>query len=468
MVTIIPALDWGAGTGHYLDSNLYRAVSQSVVVAFYTPKLTSMSNKEKLEQLNKLMDEYLMLPSKGVVKLLCSFGIACFLPTQSPWLFIVGGPSTGKTELIKLLEGLPGFFPIDNLSGNALLSGMKRSDTSASLLHRTPKEGGFLVFSDFTTMLAKRQEDLSDILGQLRVVFDGRATKHTGGQEETVQWEGKLGLLAGCTTSLYYKTEDYAEVGQRMIIYHMEQPDNRLVGKFKFRKIKTDRKALTKQIQDLVADIVATTKIPTSMSELPDFDEQTENDLIDIADLAVTARSPINRNKYSREKTQESKEDKEGIGRVLGQLMNVAHSLMVLNEDMKLYPEDRKILYQIGLDCIDPRKRVILQALTQYSYGGDVDAITNTTLYEKEITQRMLGDLFSLGMIDQQKNYYGGMNKVIYTLKPHYKEIMSRFEGIEIEDKKLEDPTIDLNDPFENLGPAPAPETPVVEETELF
>lgn len=408
-----------------------------------------MSNKEKLEKLYLLMDEYLMLPSKGVVKLLCSFGIACYLPTQSPWLFIVGGPSTGKTELITLLEGLPGYFPIDNLSGNALLSGMKRSDTSASLLHRTPKEGGFLVFSDFTTMLAKRQEELSDILGQLRVVFDGRATKHTGGQEETIAWEGKLGLLAGCTTSLYYKTEDYAEVGQRMVIYHMEQPDNRKVGKFKFRKAKTDRKALKNEIQSIMADIVSTTVIPQKMSDLPDFDEQTENDLIDIAHLAVTARSPINRNKYSREKTQESKEDQEGIGRVLGQLMNMAHSLMVLNQDGQLYPEDRRILYQTGLDCIDPRKRAILQALTQYGYGGDADAIANTTRYEVEITKRMLGDLFSLGMIDIQKQLFGSSgSKPIYSLKQEFKDIMSRFESIEVEAKVLEDPDKDLNDPF--------------------
>lgn len=395
------------------------------------------------------MDEYLLLPTKGVVKLLCSFGLSCYLPTQPPWLFIVGGPSTGKTELISLLEGLPGYFPIDNLSNNALLSGMKRHDKSASLLHRVPKIGGFLVFSDFTTMLSKRQEDLSDILGQLRVVFDGKATKHTGGQEETIAWEGKVGLLAGCTTSLYYKTEDYAEVGQRMIIYHMDRADNRAVGRFKFDKAKSDRKALKAEIQALIVDIIENTDIPKQMSELPDFDEQTKNDLIDIAHLAVTARSPINRNKYSREKTQETIEDQEGIGRVLGQLMNTAQSLMVLNQDGTLHQEDRKILYQMGLDCIDPRKRAILQTLTQYSYGGDIDAIASTIRYEKDITLRMLGDLFSLGMTEQAKNLYGsGGSKIMYSLKSEFKDIMSRFEGIEVEEKELENPDIDILDPF--------------------
>lgn len=395
-----------------------------------------------LQDIYTKIDEYLLLKDKSVIKLLAGFHIANRLPVDPPWLFITAGSSTGKTELLKLLELSDGYYALDDLTNNSLLSGMRRTDQSASLLHRL-NDGSFLVFSDFTTMLSKNREELSAILGKLRTVFDGKATRITGGTEGEIKWEGKVGLLAACTTTLYSKTEDYAEVGQRMIIYHLQTAGDYEIGKFRFTHRKKDKKAITLELQTMFAEYVKGIELPQSWQELPDFDDETERDILDIAHLAVTARSPLQRDKYSRGKPLTGREDKESIGRVQGQLMTISYGLMLQNEDKKLTAEDRKLLYKIGLDCIDPRRRDLLRILTEFSYGGDLDQLADKTDYPKETALVMIEDLVALRMVERVKTSTAYGNKISYRLKDNFKDIMSRFEGITVKAEELPDAPVD-------------------------
>lgn len=407
----------------------------------------------------KIEDGYLLLLDKSVVKLMGAFYISNRLPiSDAPWLFITAGSSTGKTELLKLLEKTEGYTPLDDISNNALLSGMRRHDESASLLHRM-EAGGYIVFSDFTTMLSKHKEELSAILGKLRTVFDGKTSRATGGTEGTIKWEGKIGMLAACTTTLYSKTADYAEVGQRMIIYHLETADDYAIGRFKFKYRKKDKKKLLSEIQDMFKEYLEAIQIPAAYEDLPDFDEQTEKDILDIAHLAVCARSPLNRNKFARGNPFLGREDKEGIGRVQGQLMLLSYGLMLQNPDKKLTDEDRKLLYKIGLDCIDPTKREILRALTSYAYGGDVDSISEKIEMNKDLALTTVEDLWHLRMLEKQRVHMGHGSKQTYKLKDNFRAIMARFEGIEIKNEALPEATADLPllPPEETPPPVPAP-----------
>lgn len=389
-----------------------------------------------LAKIYKKVDDYLLMDDKGVIKLLCAFAIACRMPIVPPWLFLVSGSSTGKSQLLLLLEGVPGNTPVDDMTGNTLLSGMKKFDGSPSLLDQLPVNGGFLTFSDFTVMLSKNPEELSKILGQLRVVFDGKFTKRTGGQVDKAAWEGKAGLLAACTTDLYYKTEEYAEVGQRMVIYHQSQMDNQDVGRFIFDHGKDDRKALRKEIQTMMADYIASIPVPDTADLLPDFDAQTQQDIIDIADLAVTARSPVGREKYSRERAQTGKRDPEGIGRVQAQLMTLAYGLMAQNAGNLIAPEDKKILYGTALDCIELNKRNALRVLTEFAYGGDVGQIADRMALQKEGAMRHLDDLVTVGLLEKRKSVMRGAGDT-YILKNKWQEIMARFDNIEVKKEEL-------------------------------
>lgn len=379
-----------------------------------------------LQEIENKIDQYLFLPDKSIVKLLCAFALTCKLPIPPLWLFIACGSSTGKTELLTLLEKVPGWYAVDDMTENALLSGMKRYDKSSSTLDNIPKDG-FIVFKDFTTMLSKNKEALGAIMGKLRVIYDGSYNRNTGGQVEEKKWEGKLSLLAAGTGTIYSKTEEFNEMGTRSVVFKLTEVDDYDVGGFMFDHQQDDRKALKMELQEMVAAYVHAINVPTAYKNLPKITREIWKDLTDIAHLASTARSPVEREKYGSNRRQTMIHQKEGMGRLFGQLKAAAYGLMLQNPGQALLDTDRKMLYQIGLDCIDPRRRGVLQTLTKFGYGGDTHQIGDATGYEKATADIFVEDLYAHGMLG--KNRSGG--KTTYTIKEKYRDIMSRFESIE-------------------------------------
>ena len=395
-----------------------------------------------LADINIKLDDYAFLPEKDLVKLICAFCLTCKLPTAPLWLFIAAGSSAGKTMVLELFEKIPGFMQVDNMTSNSLQSGMKRTDTSASLLSRLPPNP-FIVFKDFTTMMSKNPEVLAEIMGQLRVIYDGTSVKITGGQQESQKWVGKVSMLGAGTGVLYSKNDQFADMGQRMVIYNFDQADDYDISNFLFEHQKDDRKTMKENLQTMFADYIASIKISPDFKDLPAIDRQTWDDLTDIAHLATTARSPVERNKYGNNREIINKGIKEAFTRMFNQLKVTAYGLVFQNPDQQLLPSDKKLLYKLGLDCIDPKKRRVLQALTKFSLGGGPDEIAEEILYTKGAAETFVEDLMVFGMITKERIPFHNGKKTIYKIKDRYRQIMEKFENIVPENKSLpteEDP----------------------------
>lgn len=390
-----------------------------------------------LQDIELKLDDYLLLPDKSVVKLLAAFCIGIRLPTPQPWLFLAAGSSHGKTELLTLLKYIPGYTQVDDLTKNTLISGAKSYEGNNSLLARVP-EGGFLMFSDFTTLLAKNKDELAAIMGQLRPVYDGEFTKATGNAAQSTTIKKKIGLLGGCTDVIYTKAADFADMGQRMLIFHLPMTDNYEVGRFNFAHRKKNRKEQQEELRRMMSDYIKSFPVSSKYEDLPDFDEQTELDILDIAHLAVSARSVVEREQYDRDHKQKSRLSPEGIGRVQKQLMSVAYGLMLQNPDKQLNSHDRKILYKLGLDCIDPRRREVLQLLTTYQMGGDINRIADGIRYHRDTTKIFVEDLFTLGLVEKSTLLVGARGrKDVYKIKEPFGTIMTRFENIKVVKEEL-------------------------------
>lgn len=375
--------------------------------------------------------KYMLLADDGIIKLLCAFIIACKLPVPPPWVFIVSSSSGGKTKLIQLLEGVPGYLEVDDLTANTLLSGAKRSDKSPSFLHRL-EPNGFLVFKDFTTILSKYKEQMTAIIGQFRMVYDGKFVKETG-TGDSVQFnpEKAPGLLAGVTTKIYTTSSSWGEMGERFVMYHMQQPDNREMGAW-IIKNRRDEKKIEAALKEKFNKFLGNIPLPKNAEDLPEMDAETSNDLIQIAFLTVMSRSPVERNQYDRKKRIELTHDHEMIGRFLKQLMSLAYAMMLLNGGA-LSNKDKKILYKIGLDSIPAQRLTVMKALTQSRLGGDLNQLADTLKYPYETVEIWVNDLVALGIVKSSMQFTGSKKVFIYSINQEYMEIISKFEGIEPE-----------------------------------
>lgn len=387
------------------------------------------------QELEAKVDAYMLMTDRGILRLLLAFVLARKLPAEPPFLFIIGSSSGGKTKLIQLFTKIKGYTEMGDLTANTFLSGLKRSDKETSLLH-TLDANSFLVFKDWTTILSKYKEQMGALMGQLREIYDGSFNKRTG-HGDNLQWKGKVSLLAGVTTAMYVHQKDMADMGERMLYYHLKQPNNLELGRWLMTHRKRDEKKLEAELQDAIAAFELSRSIPSSPEELPDFDDSTEEELIEIAYLATGARSPIERKQYDRNERITMAHDREQIGRFLKQLRVIAYGLCLLNDDGVLTPRDKSILYRIGLDSIPITRKWVLDALTENKQGGNLHQLADYLKYPSESVEKWVEDLVALGLVHNNTQYFKGGSVKTYKIVQEYANIISKFENIEVKDKAL-------------------------------
>lgn len=381
-----------------------------------------------LNQLEETVHKYLMIADPGIIKLICAVVVANRLPIPSVWCFIVSNSSGGKSALLNSLQEVDGIYPMDDLTPQTFISGAKaKGGKETSLLFRLPDKP-IIVFKDFTVLLDKDDTSRKAIISQLRKIYDGDINKSFGTGED-IRVEIKVGMLAGTTTAIHSLTAKFAAMGERFLMYNMEQPDRVEVTLRAIRNIndfeanKMMRIAFKEYIDGLV--------IPEEMPKLP---EDVFQELTHLSDFATKARSAVEREEYSREKNIKMIHAPEMPMRFAKQLVSIGMSLSIMNSQNggspDLTPMDNKILYKMALDSIPQQRKVILQQLT-YVHQTTVAALSVAVALPTTSLQGVLDELVGLKVVTKS---LGMGNKVLYELKPGYRALMSRFENIEMTD----------------------------------
>lgn len=150
---------------------------------------------------------------------------AVVLSTQMPgppvWMFLVGPPGSGKTELLLSLSSNPDCFYQSSLGPKQLVSGFKQGklEEDPSLI---PKMiGKCAVFKDWTEVLESNPFDLQDLYKVLRGAYDG-IVQRSFGNGVTREYEGRFTMLAGTTNKIHGTSK--ATVGERFLKIQLIPP----------------------------------------------------------------------------------------------------------------------------------------------------------------------------------------------------------------------------------------------------
>ncbi len=395
----------------------------------------------KIKDLYEIVEQYMLLEDKGVLRLLCATMVSNYLPTPPSWLFIVGASSGGKSMILKSLKPVEGIFELDDMTAKTFASGM-RGQSQNSLLNMIPNNGTILI-KDYTTMLSKDKESRIEILGQMRKIFDGDYRKKFGNGEE-VNWQGKLGMIAGVTPEIYSQevTTGNAAMGERYLYYQMEMPDRHDVGMMATEEIvdyEANAKmseAFTNYLNPIISDIKDLQR-QEGQFIMPTLNVETREELVKLAEFTTRARSAVKRNQYSRDKDMEMPPSLEMTPRFVKALACVAYGMKLVRrydgEPEELTAGDKAILFKIAFDSIPLARRTILESLTYFS------AATEKGLHEQlgmsiNFIKLYLGDLTALKMVTIQKTAHSWQ----YILKEEYRQIMAKYRGIEMGSDLLE------------------------------
>lgn len=364
-----------------------------------------------LNTVQATVGKWLLLPDSDlVVEVLLAAVVANRLEGDPFWLFLVNPPSGVKTELINALSGVPDIFPLSDLTPQTFASGLKPdSNEETSLLMKFNKEGKrILALKDFTTVLSMREEKKAEILAQLREIYDGCYVKIFG-NGKTVDWQGKLGLIAGVTPIIDRQYSVSQTLGERFVFFRIRSADRRQIARRAIRNQGGER-AMRQALRATVAAFLNTVPLPSVA--LPDALEQR---IADLADFCAIARSSVLRN--SRGEIDYIPEP-EGPGRLAKQLVLFAKALAIVRGKNKVSEEEYKVLYRLVEDTIHANKYALLSLLRE---GGTQTPITliEKSRFSKAMVNRYLDELKAFELV--KKNGKGG-----WSLAPEWQEAWER------------------------------------------
>ena len=273
----------------------------------------------------------------------------------------LGAASSAKTEILNSLSRLDKVQLATTMSPAALLSG-----TPKKQVHKDAKGGllreigafGILVLKDFTSVLGLHKDDLSAMLDALREIYDGRWVRHLGAEGgRKLYWEGKLGLVFGCTEAYDSHYGVIGTLGDRFVLYRLPRSKEDRVDQFEAALRHSGEQFKT--MQDELAAVVARLS-PDCRNHCRHQNRHrrgkpaTEKVVI----LACCLRGGVVRDRYHRE--IEAVHGPEGPGRLALCLERLLAGLDIIGLDREAALE---IIERVTLNSVPPIRRQVYDAL---------------------------------------------------------------------------------------------------------
>lgn len=386
-----------------------------------------------LTDLENTVRQYLLLKDKYIVRLICAFVVATRLPIKPPWLFIVAGSSGGKSTLLQALEEITGVVTRDDFTTASFVTGMRGQEGIIQKM----LPNAVLVVKDLSMIMSKDEKVRAEILGILRQLYDGSYQKSYG-NGINIDWKGKMSLLAGTTTKIYPLLYQFSALGERYLLYSFLQPDRKDATRKSLSDSSMKDGQSEKDLSNAFKLFIDGINIP---NELPATDPTILDDIIDLSELVTRARSVVERDFRDPKKNITHIHDLEMPMRFAKQILAITYGLIVLNGTTTLTPDDKELIYKLTLDCMPPMRRMCLKKLVQYKTVptralADALNIANTSLIQQTLT-----DLSVLGIVTRLP----GKNRDEWEMKPEYRDILSKYEGIKTTEETMMEETNDRN-----------------------
>jgi hypothetical protein len=311
------------------------------------------------------------------------------------WPLLVGPPGCGKSELVSSIRNAPGVWPLSSLTPQTLLSGFERKGKPASLLLQIG-DFGILAFKDLTTVLTMHREARSQIIGQLREVADGR-TEKSFGNGLRLEWEGKLGLVAGVTPIIDEQHAFLALMGERFVLYRMPEVSRRDVTRRALTR-RGNEPELRQHIGDTVGAFLDRFRSIGRLSLPEHFTEP----LVTLADIVTRARSGVARDGYSRELLYLP--EPEAPTRFAKQIAQLTAALLVIGVDET---GAWRLARKIGWDSVPAVRCQVIELLSRRFEPATYAELQYRTGLPESTVKRVVEDLVALGLAERRKDESG-------------------------------------------------------------
>lgn len=393
-----------------------------------------------IELLEQEVAKVLLIEDKGIVKMVVATVIANRMTLDPVWLLLVAPPSGSKTEFILAISGLDFVYPISDITVNTFASGQKKTGKETSLLLKM--NNGLMAFKDFTSIISKNKDARKEIMSQLREIYDGEYIKRTGTGDD-ITWRGKVGAIAGCTESIYQYIEEMSAMGDRFIMYTIDQPD-RIEMARRMLENASDMQSKRHHLKECFVFFInyVINKLDEDSIQI---EASMREELLEVADFATKARSAV------------MVDFKSGLvnfvptaempARMTAQLYTLASAFVAINKSNpiilpshpankgELTNEEKRLLFKTAFDSIPRTRRNAIYPLARYKQGVSTAGLATYLDLPTDSTKKYLQQVNALGICTRKRD--PGPQGDAWIMKEKWRNVMMKIEKFEVVDGVL-------------------------------
>jgi hypothetical protein len=341
---------------------------------------------------------WLHLPNTGALDVVLATIAANIVDGDPTWVLLVGPPGGGKGELLNAVSGLPDVHPTATLTEAALLSGTPKREQEKGAkggLLREIGDFGIVVCKDFGSVLSMNRDARALVLAALREVYDGAWTRHVGTDGgRTLHWQGKVGLVGGCTPAIDRAHGVMGAMGERFVLYRLPEVDPDTQARTALRHAGRE-KTMRAELAQAASAVLSNVHAPRQRTG-----DETQR-LIALATFTVRARSAVERDGYSRE--IELVLPPEAPTRLVIVLDRLLAGLDAIGCDRD---QALAIVHKAALDSV-PALRLAALAALHACDDLDTNAIADAVRHPASTTRRALEDLNAHGLVELERQGEG-------------------------------------------------------------
>ena len=311
--------------------------------------------KSLIVEIQNYYNSYLNLGDGYIVDLVLAARIS--LQFKNPlWLCIQGPPSSGKTEILKMLKKRdPKCHYLYDITGKTLFSGANGAE--GGYIPREVKNEGIIIFPDFTTVLSAPLYTQSNIMSQLRIIHDGDASRLTGiDTNRKTPWSGKVGVLIGVTDAIEGFKKKASSLGERFLYYRHFVPEFNAVD---YRKPPIPEQFPEDELNELFELM--------NPLNLPERSDEMERKINCAASWIARGRAVVKRDSRTKQIVQVF--PPEEPYRLIEQLSTLLNSLIIIHMN-QVSDRVQKIFMDVVTGCVPRDRMEIVNCLWQEGNTG--------------------------------------------------------------------------------------------------
>jgi hypothetical protein len=385
---------------------------------------------QQCDSFHRLMDIYAqdMTVTQSMVDCLAigmAVHIAVALEGDPLWMYLVGAPSSGKSTICELLcADEIHSRPLSKFTG--LVSGSRQGSHLIPML-----QGKCVVVKDGTLLLESTPQQLANVYGELRDIFDGSLEAHYRNGVSASFSNISFGMVIGITERIY--SLNMAALGERFLHCRLETSRDiekqrnanavanifESAGRTNFEGNDAgDSRSFPKQ-RAYTAGFLGHLHGRIRNEEIirPSYTQYDVQLIQALADMIACSRAQAPRSKEYGVNELLYDARPEASTRVVKQLSRLALCLCYVYNTKSITKPIRSLLTKVALDTAYSRQHNILRTIALSAGGLNRQAIAAQTMIPLDTISRRIDDLISLGILipsySEHRSAQGRAGKVL-------------------------------------------------------